>query len=534
MARISRNTDIVQINEKQKVAAYLRLSREDGDKLESDSIIAQREMIQGYVELHDDFEIYDEYCDENWSGTNFDRPAFKRMESDMYEGKIDVIIVKDLSRLGRDFVNVGNYLKNVFPDNNIRFIAINDNLDTFKEYDSMLTNVKSLFNDQYAVDIAQKVRSNLRLKQHKGEFIGAFSSYGYLKHPSDKHKLIIDEYAANIVKRIFKEYINGNGKIRIARTLNNENILCPSEYKKQSGMNYTNGQKIDGMSYWTYSTIHRILTNEIYNGHMVQNKTIRKIKGKAKVLPKDKWIIVKNTHEAIIDDETWGKAQDLLSRDVRQPDFNQNISIFAGFLKCGDCHRAMSKTNSRNKSYYSCGSYKRYGASVCTKHMISHDVLCKLVLKNINFILNLVENLAVVIEKTKKPTLTKKTNKSAIPKTKLELEKIYRLKKGVYEDYKEGLLSKDEYLNYKSDYEKQELLLNQKVEALANEEISKEDEILENPKVKKIRETGQIETLDRNIVIEFIDRIDIFENGEIEIIYKFDDIIKKLNDIATI
>ncbi|MDF2884562.1 MAG: Site-specific recombinase [Clostridiaceae bacterium] len=534
MSRKSRNVDIVQTIEKQKVAMYLRLSREDGDKLESDSIVAQREMIQAYIDLHDDLEIYNEYCDENWSGTNFNRPSFQRMENDMNDGKFSVIIVKDLSRLGRDFINVGNYLKNIFPDNHIRFIALNDNLDTAKEYDSMLTNVKSLFNDQYAVDIAQKVRSNLRLKQHKGEFIGAFASYGYLKHSSDKHKLIIDEYAADIVRDIFKSYINGDGKIRIARRLNSEKILCPSEYKKQSGMNYTNGQKIDGMSYWTYSTVHKILCNEIYNGHMVQNKTVRKIKGKAKVLPRDKWIIVENTHEAIIDNETWAKAQDLLNRDIRQPDFNQNLSIFAGYLKCGDCHRSMSKTNNRNKSYYSCGSYKRYGAGVCTKHAISHDILCELVLKNFNYILSLIDNLATIIEKSHKPVVTKKINKTEIAKLKLELEKIYRFKKGVYEDYKEDLLSKEEYLCYKSDYEKQEQLLNQKLEILTKEELDVQEQIIENSKVKQLREIGKVDELDRNIIIEFFDKIQIFESGEIEITYKFDDIINELNKVATI
>jgi DNA invertase Pin-like site-specific DNA recombinase len=532
MARKSRNNEVVQNIEKQKVAIYLRLSREDGDKLESDSIVAQREIIQRFVESYDEFEIYDEYCDENWSGTNFDRPDFRRMEADMFSGKISVIIVKDLSRLGRDFINVGNYMEHIFPDNNIRFIAINDNIDTFKNYDNMLTNVKSLFNDQYARDISLKVRSNLRLKQSKGEFIGAFPSYGYLKHPSDRHKLIIDDYAASIVKRIFELYVNGNGKIRIARILNSEKILCPAEYKKQSGQNYTNGQKIENMSYWTYSTIHKILTNQIYRGDMVQNKTVRKMKGKAKVLPEDKWIIVKNTHEAIIDDLTWNTTENLLGRDIRQTDFENNVSIFAGFLKCGDCHRAMSKTNIKYSSYYSCGSYKRYGANICTKHSIKHDTLVELVLNDFNQILLAINNLTDIINKEIKPVKKKISNKSNINKLTIEIERIYKLKKSIYEDYKDGLLSKDEYLNYKNDYEKQEDLLNQKITATNAETESEENQIINNPQIQRLLSIGQIEKLDRNIIVEFIDKIEIYEDKEIKIYYNFDDVFNRLENLV--
>jgi DNA invertase Pin-like site-specific DNA recombinase len=357
-------------------------------------------MLLDYIKNRsDEFVLFDIYIDENYTGTNFYRPAFKLLLNDIEERKVNCVICKDLSRFGRDYIDTGHYLERYFPEHDVRFIAINDNIDSYKQAYDMLLPVKNIFNQQYAVDISSKVQTALKTKQNNGQFIGAFAGYGYKKDEKNHNKLVIDEYAAQIVKRIFTMYLNGFGKIKIAKILNEENILCPSEYKAQSGLNYTNGQKIGNTTYWTYPTIHRLLQNEMYCGNMVQSKTIRKkVKGKAKTLPKENWIVVKNTHPAIIDEITWCKTQNLLSKDTRQINFNQNISVFSGFLKCDTCGRALAKNKRGNTIYYICGSYKRYGSSICTPHTITHEKLEEIVKDYLNILIRFLAALATLKE----------------------------------------------------------------------------------------------------------------------------------------
>ena len=324
-------------------------------------------MLQNYIKSHkDDFDLINEYIDENYTGTNFNRPEFKSMMKDIENGLINCVICKDLSRFGRDYIEAGRYLERVFPEYDVRFIAINDNIDSLKQAYDMLLPVKNVFNQQYASDISTKVQTAFKTKQTMGSFIGAFASYGYSKDLNNRNKLVIDEYASQIVKRIFQIYLDGYGKIKIAKVLNEDGILCPSEYKAQNGLNYTNGQKIGNTTYWTYPTIHRLLSNEMYIGNMVQNKTERRMKGKAKALPKDKWIVVKNTHPPIINKITWDKVQTLLNKNSRQLNLQQNVSIFAGFLRCAECGRSLAKNSRGKTTYYICGSYKRYVGTVCS------------------------------------------------------------------------------------------------------------------------------------------------------------------------
>jgi DNA invertase Pin-like site-specific DNA recombinase len=451
----------VKLNSKFKTALYIRLSREDGDdKQESNSITNQRAMLQNYVNSHkEEHDLINIYIDENFTGTNFNRPQFKLLMQDIESGLVNCVICKDLSRFGRDYIEAGRYLERVFPEYGVRFIAINDHIDSFKQAYDMLLPVKNVFNQQYAMDISTKVQSAFKTKQLSGAFIGAFSSYGYKKDNNDHNKLVIDEYAAQIVRRIFKMYLDGYGKIKIVRILNKEEIPCPSEYKAQSGLNYNNGQKILNTTYWTYPTIHRLLSNEMYIGNMVQNKTERKMKGKAKTLPREKWIIIENTHPAIIDKITWDKVQNLLKRNSREINFENNISILAGFLRCKECGRSLAK-NIRGKScYYICGSYKRYGGTVCSSHMIRHETILKAVVSYIRIA-------AIIYEsnmnkyKTKQEQIQTQSDgiKNEIDKTKIMLNKISNLKKGIYEDYKEEILSKEEYFRYKEEYEKSEIL----------------------------------------------------------------------------
>lgn len=510
------------------VGVYSRISREDGDKIESESIGNQRELIKSFVKKHKDMRIVDYYSDDNYSGTNFNRPEFKRMYEDIKSGKVNCVIVKDLSRFGRDYIDVGNYIQKVFPKFGVRFIAINDNVDSnVRQYD-MITPIKNIFNEQYARDISDKIISTFRNKQEQGQFIGAFASYGYKKDPNNKYKLIIDEYPATIVKRIFKLFCEGKGKISIARQLNDEGVLCPSEYKKSIGEKYTNSHKLQNTSYWTYSTIHNILCKEIYVGNMVQHKSnCSKFNYGDVQVQKDDWIIVENTHEPIIDKDTWNTVQGLLKRRTRQLSFQNNVSMFAGFLCCGDCGRAMAKITWNKNIRYVCGTYKRY-SKVCTSHSISEDKLISIILEDINYILSKINNIRHIVEESQKISSECKMNandKDGLLNVEAQLNKIKHLKKGVYEDYRSGLLTRDEFIEYKADYDKQEQNIEKLIQDMTNKNMSEEEVIIESDFVKSLKNMKRIEKLDRIVLESFYDKIYIYEDKKIKFKYKFQEIV---------
>ena len=343
MARTKRNTpSLSQSHAIWRAALYTRLSREDGDKPESDSIANQRALLESFAAQQPDLQVIGQYSDDGYTGTNFQRPDFQRMIADIEAGKINCVIVKDLSRFGRDYINAGQYLERWFPEHGVRFLAVNDTIDSERGPYDMLLPFKNVFNEQYARDISHKVKSAMQSKQRQGQFIGAFASYGYRKDPQDHNKLLVDPCAAAVVQRIFDLYEQGNGKIRIAKLLNEEGIPCPSEYKKLNGERYHNGQKLGKTTYWTYATIHRMLKNQMYIGNMEQGRAPRQtMHGRAKQLDRSQWTIVEGTHEPIISRQQWDRVQALLAKDTRTPSFEQNISPFAGFLRCGDCGRAM-------------------------------------------------------------------------------------------------------------------------------------------------------------------------------------------------
>ena len=299
-------------------AGYLRLSREDGDKSESDSIANQRKLLEQYLAARPELHLVEFYQDDGYTGTSFDRPAFRRMEADIEEGRINCVVVKDLSRFGRDYIEMGRYLERVFPARGVRFIAVNDHVDSRQGRYDMLLPMKNIFNTQYARDISDKVRAAIHTKQQRGEFVGAFPSYGYQKDPANHSRLVIDPAAAQVVRRIFDLFEQGWGKIKIARQLNAEGIPSPSEYKRILGERYHNGRKIGQTTYWTYATIHRILQNQMYAGNMEQGRNCRPtMHGRAVQLERSKWAVVPGTHEAIIGAEQWERVQALLRRTSR-------------------------------------------------------------------------------------------------------------------------------------------------------------------------------------------------------------------------
>ena len=517
------------------VAEYIRLSCDDGERVESNSISNQKKLISDYLKDKEEFVLFDVYVDDGFSGTNFNRPAFKRMIADIEAGIVNCVIVKDLSRFGRDYIDTGKYLERYFPDKNVRFISITDGIDSAKQAYDMLLPIKNIFNEQYARDISKKIHASVETKQKAGEFIGAFAPYGYKKSPTDKNKLVIDEYAATVVRRIFDLYISGCGKSRIASILNSDGIVCPSEYKKLNGENYKNSNRLSSTSYWTYSTVNRVLKNEMYIGNMVQGKKKQSMRKRPRMLDKEDCIIVQNTHEPIIDLDTWNKTQSLLKRRRRTPNLEQNMSIFAGFLKCGDCGRALVKKvgtpgHGDGIINYYCGTYVRSGRNYCTPHPMPHVVLEQIILEDLRTIIRSIENLREIVEQNRESAMTvRRTTEAEKIRLHAELEKVKKLKKSVYEDYREELISREEFVAYRQDYMKKEELLTKQLESLEEKsDMEKQPDVFSLPWIQRLLDLREIERLDRDIVMEMIHEIRVYENHKIKIIYNFSDELEDL------
>ena len=519
-----------------KVGLYLRLSKEDGDKEESNSIESQRNILMRFLNDSDDMEYIDEYVDDGYTGTNFNRPGFQKMFADLERGIIDCIIVKDLSRFGRNYLDVGRYVQQIFPRMNIRFIAINDNVDTKNEYENgfdMMLPIKNVFNESYSRDISRKVQSSFKAMQYAGLFTGAYCSYGYVKNPADKHKLVIDPYAAVVVKKIFNWYISGMGQRGIAAKLNEEKIVCPAEYKRQNGEKYRNSKQLPTTTYWTYSTVHRVLKNGMYKGCMVQNKSVRRMREKAKARSETEWIVVEGTHEAIIDPETFDRVQELLKQRMKSMDFETNPSIFVGFLKCGDCGRAMVKRsymqkNGKRRCFYTCGAYVRSGSPICSNHNINHEVLEKVILDDLNKVISKISDLKDLVEKNER--MSKQQNlplgKRELERIVAQLEKVLRLKREAYADYKENLISKEEYIALREEYLQQEDSLSRRKEVLQQQEKEDQNTLLESKWVTELLEHKGLTKLDRDTVVQFLDEVLVYEtdkkgNQRIKIKYRF-------------
>lgn len=526
-----------------KAADYARISREDGDKEESDSIGTQFDIIDDYIAHNDDITFIDRYSDDGWSGTNFDRPDFMRLMEDIKKGKINCVIVKDLSRLGRNYILVGQYLEMIFPMLNIRFISVNDRIDSTKDPASInnaLVSFKNVMNDEYCRDISNKVRSSLDRKRSKGEFIGSFASYGYMKDPDDHHHLIVDPVAAEVVKNIFDWFLQGMSIIGIAKRLNHMGIPNPSAYKRQCGLNYKHpAGQLD--SAWPDSSVKRVLKNRLYVGDMVQNKNRTKsYKVQISVaVPEENWVIVPNMHEAIIDREKFETVQQLLMRDTRTSPGINHVSIFAGYIRCADCLRAMGKKSVAQSygkyHYYVCQTFRKAGRNLCTKHTIREKQLYDAVLATIQSQIDLAVSMDQLVNDLKSQNV--RAAKSSRLEKMLQLkeeeyEKVSRCRIDLYPDWKAGILSKDEYLSLKAKIGEQ---LEQIEIAIANikEEISKYQSapVSENKFISSFLRYRNIQVLTREVIVELIEMIYVHEGGTITIQFKYQDEYQRLLDL---
>lgn len=362
-----------------KVAGYIRLSKEDRIKDESNSVTNQKLIINSYIKKNEDLELFDFYVDDGYSGTTFDRPQYKRMLKDIVEGKVNTIIVKDLSRFGRNHIESDNYIENILPGYNVRFISIIDDVDSFKNpksVSSIAVPLKNLMNDQYARDISEKVRSTLKIKQLNGEFIGVTAPYGYLKNPKDKHKFIIDKEASYIVKKIFNMILLGKSRKEIAEHLNNKNVLTPSLYKLSNEI--PNNEELICSKKWNAEIVNRILRNETYTGTLIQNIKTKPNYRTDKLIDvnKDEWIITENHHEPIISKDKFDEVQQILNRKTKV-NKNDDIDLFSGYLKCSHCGSGLVIKKSKNQIYYYCSSYIKDKS--CLKYSINKKKLEQIV-----------------------------------------------------------------------------------------------------------------------------------------------------------
>lgn len=545
------------MNNKHFLAAmYLRLSKDDSDvtggkgkagktgfvKSESNSIGNQRELIRAYIHEQHDIELYDIYVDDGFSGSNFDRPEFKRMISDIEAGRVNCVIVKDLSRFGRDYIETGRYIQKVFPAFGVRFIALTDHYDSLHTdagESGIVLPVKNFINDSYCRDISTKVKSQLEVKRKNGECIAPFALYGYRKAENNKNQLIIDEYAADIVRKIFEWKIDGMAVSAIAEKLNRLGVLSPKEYKKFIGSNYRGGFSGMVKSMWSSSTVKRILTNEMYLGHLIQGKT-EKINYKLKKSiekPKEDWVKVEDTHEAIISEENFLIVQNLLKTDCRVSPVTEKNSLFTGILFCGDCGEQMIRRVNRYKDtqkvYYICSTKNR--GDGCTRHSIEEEKLKRLALESIRRYANCFLEEKKVLDKS----LELETDFESIihydieiARLKQEQDKYYSLCSGLYEDLKCGIISKEEFEHLHGEFKRRatEFEEAQKKQEMMIKELFKNG-VLSAGRLKAMQDCAELKEIDRHTLCSMVKEIHVYEEQRIEIVFYYTDQYRIMSEV---
>lgn len=460
-----------------KAALYMRLSKDDDGTSESASIMTQRKMLRSYA-ADNGYLVFDEYVDDGWSGTNFDRPDFKRMIADIEAGKVNLVLTKDLSRLGRDYIAAGQYTEIYFPSKGVRYIAINDGYDSDSPYTDIAP-FKNVINEMYARDTSKKIRSAFTTKMRDGAYIAAFAPYGYQKDPADKNHLVVDTQSGEIVKQIFRLAANGALPIEIARTLNAERTPSPAVYRCMTHEGLDLNQYSQRQE-WTSATITKMLRNVVYLGHTAQGKTTRvSFKSHLTVSnPRDEWIVVENTHEALVDAETF----DLVRRRSASRTCGKKgafYNLFSGIAKCADCGKNMSATGTRKKgspANLTCGGYKLYGADQCSNHFIDYNVLYEIVLTSLKeqLCISRGERAAILDNAQKHPLFIVKQQDhrkelGSIKKRLRELEKIIGK---LYEDNAAGRLNNARMNKLLPKYEQEAEALENRMDAIEVEKAA--------------------------------------------------------------
>lgn len=521
-----------------KVAIYLRLSKEDDDlscssgaKSESNSIGNQRKLIYDFMKSHPELELYDEYKDDGKSGSNFDRAEFQRMMKDIEAGRVNCVIVKDQSRFGRDYIDVGKYKEKIFPKLGVRFITINEGYDSLSatSSDDLAFTINSFVYDFYIRDISTKIRTNLTAKKQNGEYAGAFVAYGYVKDSNDKSKLVVDPFAADVVRDIFRWKIEGLSPQNIAVRLNELGIPSPAEYKKLSGSNYKTSFQTSSKAVWSHVSVRRILKNEIYLGVMIQGKrTTPNYKTKTVVTKAEsEWLRVEGTHEAIISVRDFELVRELLRDDTHCRAGDVTVPVYAGRIYCGDCGAAaVRKTVSyagRRYVYYVCNANK-HDKTVCSRHSIREDILGQVIYQTVRHQIDLLLDVDKALGQFENLSWEKHKLKQLDASIEIQEEVVRKnntLRLGIYEDLRAGLLDRSEYESLKKELAERIAEATAAIEKLNKEKREILDGVSKQQSwIEQFRRYENVTELTRPMVIHLIERINIFEDSNIEIVFR--------------
>ena len=531
-----------------RLGKYIRLSKEDllRGRDESNSVVNQRRLLEQYHQAHLD-EFYegaeaDVYVDDGKTGTDTNREDFQRLLSDISSGRINCVIVKDLSRLSRNYTDAGNLIENLFVRLNVRFISLAEGVDSYRNPDSVsniIVPITNVMNDQYCYQTSKKIRQVFDYKRRNGQYIGAFAPYGYVKHPKDKHRLIIDPDAAEIVKLIFSLFLKGTSKRAIALYLNEHGVPSPSAYKLQKGIPVSTRGYDDPM--WGARMIHSILTNPTYTGDLAQGRSrVKSYKvHEVESVPREEWVEVAGTHEAIIDYETFDKVQALLQRDTRTSPKGREVHLFSGFLKCADCGRAITRSvGNNNNVYYACSTYKNRSRTACTMHSIKHNRLEAAVLFAVQQQIHLAVSYSEMIARINTAPVKKSQSirlEELIAAKERELAKISRYKQSLYQDWKDGEITQQDYRDMKADYERQTIALTDVLARLNAERAELANGVKsEHPALVAFTKHQNIDQLSRELLVELIDHIKVYENGNISVRFKFADEFRRIAEYIEI
>lgn len=488
-----------------RAALYMRLSKDDDGAAESASITTQRQLLRSYAAEHG-YAVQDEYSDDGYSGVSFERPEFRRMIADIEAKRVNLVIVKDLSRLGRDYITAGQYTEIYFPSKGVRCIAVNDGYDSEGPYTDIAP-FKNVINEMYARDISKKIRSAFAAKMREGAYVAAFAPYGYQKDAADKNRLVADARSGEVVKRIFAMAAGGAKPADIARTLNAEGIPSPAAYRC-----ITRGGLGAGRQEWTGSTVGKMLRNMVYIGHTAQGKT-EKVSLKSRVSvskAREEWIIVKNTHEALVDEETF----DIVQRRTRArtcPKKGGFGNIFSGIAKCADCGRNMSSTGTRKKGSRAnlcCGGYKLHGSQECGNHFIDYDALYKIVLAELRERLCISQDERAKIADNAYGRLcaARRGEDKESGSIKRRLNEIESIIARLYEDNAAGRLSDRRTGRLAAKYEKEAEALEERMGAIQAE---KEAAVSREKTGRLLDEIINMAELTPDMLFKLIDRIEI-------------------------
>ena len=525
-------------------AIYVRLSKEDGDvagasKAESNSISNQKELIRDFLKDKEDIVVVSERVDDGYSGSSFERPSFKLMLEDIKKGVVDCVVVKDLSRFGREYIDSGRYIERLFPALGVRFIAVNDGYDSLEgkdQSDEIIIPFKNLINDAYCRDISVKIRSHLEVKRKNGEFIGSFAPYGYQKDEGCRNRLVIDPVAAGVVRDIFRMKLHGMSQDAIAGRLNDMGVLSPMEYKSASGSNYQTSFKTGERALWSSVTVRRILENECYVGNLVQGRQTtpnHKVK-KYVVKPEKDWVRIEKNHEAVVSDRDFAIVQRLLGMDTRMSAEQSEVYPLAGRVVCADCGAAMVRKNvcsgKRKYRYYVCSRNKE--TKECASHRIGVERLEEAVLEVLKVQVANVLDLKRAMEKVSEipfQELDIRELERRIEQKEAEVLRCRELRNMLYEDMKDGIVSKEDYRELHEAYTQRRDLAEEAVRQMKGEI---EDILASNTDKYRwldyFAEHGNIDRLTRNVAVELIERVKVVDRETVEVVFSFGDCYREV------